>query len=239
MKKNILIKISIILLIISSILVNIFSYFLSEKQDKNKRVVLDEETGEEINLIVNESDQDNEPVNKETKRETQLENKKDIKTKRITESEEIPFRIIRKHNISDAKTRVRQDGLNTIIKRTYEITYEDGVEVSRKLVDEKTQKGQDKIIETLIDFKEPVVEEVEVEDKDKPIYETRLVYNLVSEDGENLGTFLDLDQAQAKQIEFQNDGISTSINMTEDEIVVGYEKVLKEVIVEEGKEVWE
>ena len=239
MKKNILIKISIILLIISSILVNIFSYFLSEKQDKNKRVVLDEETGEEINLIVNESDQDNEPVNKETKRETQLENKKDIKTKRITESEEIPFKIIRKHNISDAKTRVRQDGINTIIKRTYEITYEDGIEVSRKLIDENTQKGQDKIIETLIDFKEPVIEEVEVDDKDKPIYETRTAYNVVSEEGENLGTFFNLDLAQDKQVEFQNEGISTSINMTEDEIVVGYEKVLKEVIVEEGKEVWE
>lgn len=239
MKKNILIKISIILLIISSILVNIFSYIISKNQEKNKRVILDEETEEEINLIVNESDKENEPINKETKRETQLENKKDIKTKRITESEEIPFKIIRKHNISDAKTRVRQDGLNTIIKRTYEITYEDGVEVSRKLIDEKTQKGQDKIIETLIDFKEPVVEEVEVEDKDKPIYETRLVYNLVSEDGVNLGTFLDLDQAQAKQIEFQNDGTNTNINKTEDEIIVGYEKVLKEVIVEEAKEVWE
>lgn len=138
MKKNILIKISIILLIISSILVNIFSYIISKNQEKNKRVILDEETEEEINLIVNESDKENEPINKETKRETQLENKKDIKTKRITESEEIPFKIIRKHNISDAKTRVRQDGLNTIIKRTYEITYEDGVEVSRKLIDEKT-----------------------------------------------------------------------------------------------------
>lgn len=151
----------------------------------------------------------------------------------------IPFKVVRKHNISNAKTRVRQEGINTIIKKTYQITYEDGVEVSRKLIDDKTQKGQDKIIETLIDYKEPVVEEIEAEDKNKPIYETKEIYKLESEDGENLGEFTSFEQAKVKQAEYENDGLATKIKNSEVKSVVGYEKIIKEEVVEKGKEIWE
>ncbi|WP_103981092.1 G5 domain-containing protein [Helcococcus massiliensis] len=237
MKRNILIKISIFLLIISSVLVNVFSYINAERQDKNKRIVIDEETQDEISLVKEETQE--ETVKETKQRETETKKEKNISTKRITESQEVPFKIIRKHNINDAKTRIRQEGINTIIKKTYEITYEDGVEVSRKLVDEKTQKGQDKIIETLIDYKEPVVEKIEVEDKDRPIYETKTVYKLASEDGEGLGEFTSLDQAKAKQAEYENDGLEVNIIKTEDKVIVGYETIIKEEIVEKGKEVWE
>lgn len=186
MKRNILIKIGIIFLIISSVLVNVFSYISAERRDQKKRVVLDEETKDEISLVKEESEKElaivetinEETIKEEPVKEPKQEKKKNTIVKNITESEVIPFKVVRKHNISNAKTRVRQEGINTIIKKTYQITYEDGVEVSRKLIDEKIQKGQDKIIETLIDYKEPVVEEIEVEDKNKPIYETKEIYKL-------------------------------------------------------------
>ena len=187
MERNILIKIGIIFLIISSVLVNVFSYISAERRDQKKRVVLDEETKDEISLVKEESEKElaivetinEETIKEEPVKEPKQEKKKNTIVKNITESEVIPFKVVRKHNISNAKTRVRQEGINTIIKKTYQITYEDGVEVSRKLIDEKIQKGQDKIIETLIDYKEPVVEEIEVEDQNKPIYVTKEIYKLL------------------------------------------------------------
>lgn len=247
MKRNILIKIGIIFLIISSVLVNVFSYISAERRDQKKRVVLDEETKDEISLVKEESEKElaivetinEETIKEEPVKETKQEKKKNTIVKNITESEVIPFKVVRKHNISNAKTRVRQEGINTIIKKTYQITYEDGVEVSRKLIDEKIQKGQDKIIETLIDYKEPVVEEIEVEDKNKPIYETKEIYKLESEDGENLGEFTSFEQAKVKQAEYENDGLATKIKNSEVKSVVGYEKIIKEEVVEKGKEIWE
>src|SRR5574344_613213 len=192
MKRNILIKIGIIFLIISSVLVNVFSYISAERRDQKKRVVLDGETKDEISLVKEESEKELaivETINEETIKEEPVKEPKQEKKKNT---------IVK--NITNAKTRVRQEGINTIIKKTYQITYEDGVEVSRKLIDEKIQKGQDKIIETLIDYKEPVVEEIEVEDKNKPIYETKEIYKLESEDGENLGEFTSFERSEERRV---------------------------------------
>ena len=72
MERNILIKIGIIFLIISSVLVNVFSYISAERRDQKKRVVLDEETKDEISLVKEESEKELaivETINEETIKE--------------------------------------------------------------------------------------------------------------------------------------------------------------------------
>src|SRR5574344_361932 len=109
---------------------------------------------------------------KETKKETVKETKKEdvITTKRITETESIPYKTIDRYANTGAKSRVEVSGRKGVKTHTIEVTYKNGVEVSRKTISsEVTSNPKDQVIARYINEPKKVEKTIEVEDKSKPI----------------------------------------------------------------------
>lgn len=108
----------------------------------------------------------------ETRKETQKETKKEdtITTKRITETESIPYKTIDRYANTGAKSRIEVAGRKGVKTHTIEVTYKNGVEVSRKTISsEVTNNPKDQVIARYINEPKKVEKTIEVEDKSKPI----------------------------------------------------------------------
>ncbi len=105
---------------------------------------------------------------KETKKEDV------ITTKRITTTESIPYNTIDRYASTGAKSRVEVAGRNGVKTYTIEVTYKNGVEVSRKTIgSEITSNPKDQVIARYINEPKQVEKTIEVEDESKPVYGKR------------------------------------------------------------------
>lgn len=208
---------------------------------------INKEIEEEIKKIedkgLNKEDQEKEiEETKETKpskpaetKPTQPSKPKETKKEvtRTTETKSIDFKTIDNFAHTNGKSRVYQEGRNgerTIVK-------EDGKIVS----DTITRKPQDKIIERYVKVQDKKTETREVEDKNSPIYDYKsrdrwFVNNDLT--GEKK-YFYSSDEAYRY---FEDNKILGNWGTAEPELIkgdlIGYDKVKKEIVVQEEKWEW-
>lgn len=170
-------------------------------------------------------------------------NKKEVT--RTTETKSINFKIIDNFAHTNWKSRVKQKGVNGKTINTYKITLEDEKEVSRNITDTKTIKAQDEIIETYVKVQDKKVETREVEDKNSPIYDYKSRDRwFVKNDATGETTYhYSAKDAENKYVENLDKGQLSSWGTAEPELIkgdlIGYDKVNKEVVVQEEKWAWQ
>ena len=94
-----------------------------------------------------------------------------ITKKNIVEKKVIAFKTIDRYESTGAKSRVQVEGKNGSVSTTIQVTYQDGKEKSRQVISTKTTRPVDKVIARYINTPKTVTKTVELEDKNKPIYE--------------------------------------------------------------------
>ena len=163
------------------------------------------------------------------------------------ETETIPYKTLRKHNISGADTRVSQSGVNGVKTNYYKVKYSDGKEVSREFSYSETTKSPiDEVIQTYVKVQDRVVEEREVEDKSKPIYDWygRERWFVKNDATGEITYHYSSGDAEDKYLENLDNGQLSSWGTAETEIIttdriIGYEYKMEEVVVQEEKWEWQ
>lgn len=225
----------------------------SSKLDKNVKTKAKEEikeiekkessTDKHKDTSSNKKTETKEEKKSDTNNNNKAKQNKEVSYKYEDKETTIPYKTIRKHNIPNAKTRVKQKGVNGKTINTYKITLEDGKEVSRNISDTKTIKSQDEIIETYVKIQDKKVEIREVEDKSKPVYriigkERWFVHNDLT--GEKKYFY----SAGEAEDYFINNGILGNWGTAESEKIktneiLGYETKTENVVVQEEKWAWQ
>lgn len=163
------------------------------------------------------------------------------------ETETIPYKTLRKHNISGADTRVSQSGVNGVKTNYYKVKYSDGEEVSREFsYSETTKSPVDEVIQTYVKVQDRVVEEREVEDKSRPIYDWygRERWFVKNDATGEITYHYSAKEADEKYGENLDKGQLSSWGTAETEIIttdeiLGYEYKTEEVVVQEEKWEWQ
>lgn len=222
----------------------------SKESKKETQIEVSKETQEET---VNEEEAEKKIIDTNTSqtkenKETKPSKSKDQSKKNITYKYEdketiIPYKTKRKYNIPNAKTRVKQKGVNGKTINTYKITLEDGKEVSRNITDTKTIKAQDEIIETYVKVQDKKVETREIEDKSKPVYriigkERWFVHNDLTGETKYFYSAGEAEDYMTNNRILGNWGTAESEKIKTNEIL-GYETKTEEVVVQEEKWAWQ
>ena len=161
------------------------------------------------------------------------------------ETETIPYKTLRKHNISGADTRVSQSGVNGVKTNYYKVKYSDGEEVSREFsYSETTKSPVDEVIQTYVKVQDRIVEEREVEDKSRPIYSgsTRDRWFIKEWDSGKVHIFYDEDEmleAVGKMTVLHNWGTMEPEFDPNGGELLGYDTKMEEVVVQEEKWEWQ
>lgn len=225
----------------------------SSKLDKNVKTKAKEEikeiekkessTDKHKDTSSNKKNETKEEKKSDTNNNNKAKQNKEVSYKYEDKETTIPYKTIRKHNIPNAKTRVKQKGVNGKTINTYKITLEDGKEVCRNISDTKTIKSQDEIIETYVKIQDKKVEIRAVEDKSKPVYriigkERWFVHNDLT--GEKKYFY----SAGEAEDYFINNGILGNWGTAESEKIqtneiLGYETKTENVVVQEEKWAWQ
>lgn len=174
------------------------------------------------------------PSKPDDKITTEQESKRDI----------VSYNTVRKHYISGAKTRVVQQGQNGYKDTFYKVTYKNGVETSRSVVDTYYQNPTDEIIETYVKVQDAKYEEIqkEVDDLDRPVYR-RIVRERWFVKYHDTGEIKYFYSAKEAENEYLKTG-NTSWGTAEDEVtysdeIIGYETKIITEKVKVSDEVWE
>ncbi len=169
----------------------------------------------------------------ETTQETRVDDNTTKKVIKVTEV--IPFSTVDNYASTGAESRVYQDGSNGQKEIRYEITYKNGTEINRQYLGETvTVNPTNKIIERYVEVTPRKVTTQEVEDKNQPIYRTKSVDRWFVKDRKgNLFLFYSAKEAEDKYLEIGRANWGTYEPETvKTDIVIGYEKVTKEVVQE-------
>lgn len=153
--------------------------------------------------------------------------------------ETIPFIVIDAYANTGAQSRVYQEGVNGQKEIRYEVVYTNGKETSRKKIGETiTVNPKNRIIERYVEVSPRKVTVQEVDDTTRPIYRTKSVDRWFVRDRRgNLWLFYSAKEAEEKYLENGRNGFISNWGTYEPEtvktdIVIGYEKIKKEVIQE-------
>ena len=219
----------------------------AETQKEAERKV-EEKRKETKKEVAKETRRETKPVTPskpvETRKETQRETKKKdvITTKRITETESIPYNTIDRYASTGAESRVEVAGRNGVKTYTIEITYKNGVEVSRKTIgSEVTSNPKDEVIARYINEPKQVEKTIEVEDKSRPIidYTNRRDRWFVRYRDESVKYFYNEREAYD---EYQNNSSKVfnwgTAEPEYDEEIIGYETITKTITETVDNYVW-
>lgn len=184
---------------------------------------------------------DKKPSQKPT--EPKPEKKDEIIKKKVVLTTEIPFQIIDKYKDVGGKTKVIQEGVNGSQKLEEEVTYKNGEIVARKEISKEiVSKPKEKIIARYIKVQDEVKEEVEVEDKEKPIYEDKIItsWKVINKKTDETKTFDDQKEATVYISKLKEENIEFELQEEKETVkeIVGYEKKVEEKIIQEEKWEW-
>lgn len=225
------------------------NYYEGKEEDGsyyNEYIINETQISETQTSSSNSNTKDKEKPNKPIKDKDDDKKPKEkdkIEKKTIVLTTAIPFNTIDKYQESGGKTKVIKEGENGYQKIEEEITYKNGKVIDRKEISKEiVSEPVDKIIARYIKIQDEIVEEIEVEDKDKPIYDEKTIdrWLVIEKSSDEKTYFYDEKEALDLYNKLKNNEIEVEI-IKDDEItkeLVGYEKTVEKKIIQEEKWEW-